>query len=459
MEAFKDEQEASKAELVLVSKDPAVLKRVEGLCKEFQYRYRVFSSPEELAEHPGAYRLVMTDIRVPAARLESALVEYAQVASQVAPDAKVMAVLPGRVDRKILDFARKNGCDLVMLEEELHTTSKPEFIFTQVIRATYLPVKPGDLSTTRPLDFDLYHLLPQRGKFVKFVFEGDCLTSEKLARLKEVPELYVHRSQAGRYATWVGKEVDNSSRGLARRCRSQFLALYAGYSDLVFLLTDQTSHGSFKEGEALLKRCHDISTELIGALAAHGSAWDIVNNSVIGEFGSAERSPAVASYAALLALQGGMDAIETMMLASMISELGLLFVHPGVTRKLREDRMEELNAEELMQFENYPLKSLNLVLDRKLQLEEKLRNLVITMHARADGKGFPRGGSGGGPRKMTFASQCLGLAYEMDRRSLVRLGHPRRDPEQVLREILDEEAAKPARFSMDFTLQVRAGLA
>lgn|GEM_PF-3993777 len=148
MEAFKDEQEASKAELVLVSKDPAVLKRVEGLCVEFQYRYRVFGSLEELAEHPGAYRLVMTDIRAPTARLEAALVEHAQVASQVASGAKVMAVLPGRVDRKDIDFARKNGCDLVMLEEELHTTSKPEFIFTQVIRATYLPVKPGDLSTT-----------------------------------------------------------------------------------------------------------------------------------------------------------------------------------------------------------------------------------------------------------------------------------------------------------------------
>jgi HD-GYP domain-containing protein (c-di-GMP phosphodiesterase class II) len=137
----------------------------------------------------------------------------------------------------------------------------------------------------------------------------------------------------------------------------------------------------------------------------------------------------------------------------------LLFVHPGVTRKLREDRMGELNAEELQQFESYPLKSLNLVLDRKLQLEEKLRNLVVTMHARADGKGFPRGGSGGGPRKMTQESQFLGLAYEMDRRSLVRLGQPRRDPEQVLREILDEESARPARFSTEFTLQVRAGLA
>jgi hypothetical protein len=444
--------------MILVSKDSRLIARIEALASEFLYSVRVFSGLDEFSEHPGAYRLVLCDIQVPSARMEAALSEYAQVASQVAPDAQVAAVLPNRVDKKILEFGRKNGCDLTLLDEEVHGTSKLEFICTQIIRATFLPVKPSDLSTTRPLGFDLFHLLPQRGKFVKFVFEGDFLTDEKLLRMKEVPEFYVHRSQAGQYAAWVGKEVDNSAKGLAKRCRAQFLALYAGYNELVFLLTDQSGHGSFKEGQDLLRRCRTISGELIGALAAHGSAWEIVNNSVIGEFGSAERSPAVASYAALLALQAGLESIEEMMLASMISELGILFVHPTVTRKIREDRMCDLTAEERMEFENYPLKSLNLVLDRKLQIEEKLRNLVLTMHSRADGKGYPRGGTGGAHKKMTLESQFLGLAYELDRLSLVRLGQPRPNPELVLRRILDEEKKRPARFGLDFTLRVEEAI-
>jgi HD-GYP domain-containing protein (c-di-GMP phosphodiesterase class II) len=166
----------------------------------------------------------------------------------------------------------------------------------------------------------------------------------------------------------------------------------------------------------------------------------------------------VASYAALLALQAGLESIEEMMLASMISELGILFVHPTVTRKIREDRMCDLTAEERMEFENYPLKSLNLVLDRKLQIEEKLRNLVLTMHSRADGKGYPRGGTGGAHKKMTLESQFLGLAYELDRLSLVRLGQPRPNPELVLRRILDEEKKRPARFGLDFTLRVEEAI-
>ena len=455
---FANDSDAAKAELVAVTKDPRLIKRVEGLAREFQYLCRIFDDLQSLSDHPGVYRLVISDIRADPKRQEAALSEYAQVASQVASDAQVLAILPGRPDKKVLEMARKCGCDLVLLEEEVHGTSKLEFICTQVIRATYMPVKVSDLSTVRALGFDLYHLLPQRGKFVKFVFEGDRLTPEKLDKMRDVPEFYIHRSGALKYAEWVGKEVDNSAKGLARRCRAQFLALYAGYNQLVFLLTDQSGHGSFKQGEELLKKCRDISGELMGALAAHGSAWDIVNNSVIGEFGSAERSPAVASYAALLALQSGLESIEEMMIAAMISELGILFVSPSATRKVRENRMDELSDEERHEFENYPLKSLNLVLDRKLQIEEKLRNLVLTMHLRVDGKGYPRTGSSGGPKKMTLASQFLNLAYELDRQSLVRLGQARVNPESVLRQILAEEIATPARFTIEFTKMVQESL-
>ena len=120
--------------------------------------------------------------------------------------------------------------------------------------------------------------------------------------------------------------------------------------------------------------------------------------------------------------------------------------------------MDELSDEERHEFENYPLKSLNLVLDRKLQIEEKLRNLVLTMHLRVDGKGYPRTGSSGGPKKMTLASQFLNLAYELDRQSLVRLGQARVNPESVLRQILAEEIAKPARFTVEFTKMVQESL-
>jgi len=454
----KPELDPSKAEFILVTRNPKLIKRLERLAQDFQYHARTVESVDDLAEVPGVYRLVVCDQFTDPKKLTQAVTEYAQVARQVASDAKVMAILPGRPEKGALEFARKSGSELVLLEDEVYQSSKLEFIFTQVIRATYLPVKAADLSTKRPLGFDLYHLLPQRGKFVKFAFAGDFLSTEKLERLKEVPEFYVHRSEASQYAKWVGEEVDASAKGLARRCRAQFLALYAGYNELVFLLTDQSDHGSFKKGEELLKRCRDLSSELSSALAAHGSAWDIVNNSVIGEFGSAERSPAVASYAALLALQAGIDSIEEMMLAAMISELGLLFMTPSVTTKLREDRMGELSADELREFENYPLKSLNLVLDRKLQIEEKLRNLVLTMHLRADGKGYPRTGSSGGPKKMTLTSQFLNLAYEMDRLSLVRLGKARISPEQILRQILAEEQKRPARYTVEFTQQVLAAV-
>ena len=72
-----------------------------------------------------------------------------------------------------------SGADMIMLEDELFLTSKLEFAMLQTMKACFFPVKASDIVLGKPVPFDLYHLLPQRKKFLKFVFSGDEVEKAK----------------------------------------------------------------------------------------------------------------------------------------------------------------------------------------------------------------------------------------------------------------------------------------
>jgi response regulator RpfG family c-di-GMP phosphodiesterase len=301
--------------------------------------------------------------------------------------------------------------------------------------------------------FDVYHLLPQRQKFLKFLFSGDALDAERVVKLKDVGEAYVHRKDAQSYKDYIASGDDRSAAGISKRCRAQFLALYESYSSLVFLLTDQSETGSFKEGERMLGSCKKLCEELLGALAEFGNAREIINNSTIGEFGSVERAPAIAAYTALFSLQIGFEGIGNNMLATLLSDLGLLFLPPSVIKKIRAGQIEAMTPEEQALFKRYPLQSLDVVLDRKLAIHEKLRAVLVSIRERVDGKGFPKGLM---DSKVPLESQLIQLSWQFDQMTLLRLGKPRVDPKQALKQLITHEIANPGRYSPELLQRLQA---
>ncbi len=216
---------------------------------------------------------------------------------------------------------------------------------------------------------------------------------------------------------------------------------------MVFLLTDQSELNSFREGEAILKQCRELSGDLISVLAEFGNAWDIINNSTIGEFGSAERAPAIAAYSALFSLQAGLENIGDIMLAALLSDLGMVFLPPSISKKIRHDQMESFTPEEMEAFKGYPQQSLSVALDRKLSLHEGLRTTILSIHERADGNGFPKGIAAD---KLTIEPQMISFSREFDRRNQLRLGRPRVDPLEVRRQMIQEDNGVFASYSKPF---------
>ena len=444
---------ADKIDLSVITKDPKVLQRCERICKAFDYNIKHAETVETFLDDMRECRMIL--IHGGEELDGEGIDEIIRTLMSAFSDAFILCLISEKGGKKLAALAKDAGASLILLEDEFFSTSKPEYICTQVIRATYIAIKSSDIVLGVPLGFDLYHLLPQRNKFLKFAFEGDEISEAKLQKIGQASEVYIHKDHAEKFAKYVTQYSDKSPDSVAKRCRAQFLALSAVYTSLVFLVTDQSEHGSFKKGDELLKKCQELTTTLLVTLGSQKSAWDVINRSVIGDFGSVERSPAVAAYAALFALLMDVDKIERLMVATLFSEVGLLFLPPETTEALRKNDLGKLSPEQKAAYQTYPLKSLNVVLDRKLQIDEKMRDLVLKAHERADGKGLP-----GKYRDDNIPTEAflIQFASEVDQRTVVRMGQAAISPEQIYQQLVDEEKKKPGRFTQAFLDKVTAAL-
>lgn len=432
----------------LITDDQPLAARGEQLAKEFGYQFRRWQGVEDFMENGVECRVVLASQKN-LSESETGAAEQAQAIRFICKDAFVVTTVSGKVAKESASFAKKSGADLILLEEELGSTSKLEFILTQILKASYFPIKASDLVSGAGFPFSLYHLLPSRGKFICFYSAGDPIEDERLQKCKSVGEIYIRRADVKAYNEYVANRNDRSAEGLARRCRSQFLALSSSYTDLIFLLTDQSEHSSFSEGQKLLAQCRDLCSGLISVLGAYGEASAVINNSAIGDLGSVERAPAIAAYCAVFGLQAEVPEVEEVMLAALVADLGLVLLPPGVTKKIRDEKIGEFTQAELELYRDYPNVSLKIALDRKLSLSEKFRTLVISTHERADGKGFPKGISG---PKIPSGSQLIHFCRDLDCGTIVRLGRLRADPSRIRRELLEKDEGV---YSVLFVTQMK----
>lgn len=439
-----------KYDIGLISDGQNIITRCKDIAAEFGYTLRQFSSLDKFIENPADYGMVLA--YVPASTSKEAAAEFAQGVRHVSKDTYLVCTVPAAVPRETAAFIKKSGANLIVLENELFETSKLEYVTTQVLKASFLPIKVSDLQPNREILFDVFHLLAQRKKFLRSAFKGDQLSEEKIKKFHQVGELYVHRNEVDGYNKYIVSTQDRSREGLANRCRSMYLAMYGGYANLILNLTDQSEWASYTHGLELLKKIEGAADELIGLIAEFGNAWEIINNSAIGEFGSIERSPSIAAHAALFSLQIGYDAIREVMLASLLGDIGLVLLPPGVTRKIRNDRMDTFTAEELDTYHKYPLKSVDMMLNRKLPLDQKLRDLLLSTNERADGKGFPKGISG---PAVPEGAQIILFCRELDRRTALKLGRVRKNPDEVRKELIREQIRKLELFSPGFLLKLK----
>lgn len=442
-----------KYDFCLISDKKDVIARVKSLCEDYQFSLKHYEGLEPFMEAKDEYVFSLASLNGFDKKESGA--ELAQAMRYASKDCYITTTISGKLGIEAAEFAKKSGANLILLDEEVCGSSKLDFICLNVIRSNFIPLKVTDLAKDKAVTFDIYHLMPQRQKFLKFIFSGDVIDEKRIEKCKQVGELYISRSDAIAYKDYIKGINDMSRAGLARRCRSQFLALYASYTDLILLLTDQAEHMSFSGGLGYLEKCNSMCGELIGALGEFGDASEIINNSSVGEMGSIERAPAIAAYVAVLGLQADFDKLDSIMLASLLTDLALIMMPPSVMKKLKNRAIASFTTEERAIYEKYPQMSLDLILNRKIPLDEKIRHMILSTHERADGKGFPKRPQA---EKIGLGAQLINFSREYDQRTLIRMGEARPDPKKVIKQMVDEDYGKFNKWTADFMKKLRDNL-
>lgn len=446
----------AKLDFLIIGSEPDILKRGQEISAEFGYVYTSVPNLDVFMDNEKEYRDAAF-ILISAENIEkdSEIAGYVQVARQIAPTAYLVVSIDSKLDPAVSIFVKKSGVDLVIVASEVKETSKFEFIVSQKVGAAYLPVKTTELVENSAIGCSLFHLMPLNHKYLPVILAGDTISADRLLKLKQkgIGEVYVRSEDIEHFQKYTEKYGDASAQSMATRCRAQFLSLMKSYVDLILLVSDQSEKASFALGAALFKKCERLSSELMTTLGAAGEAWEIINNSAIGGFGSVERGPAIAAYAGLLSLMCSIGEPTEVMTAALIADIGMLDLSPGITKKIRHGGPGSLTGEDLKEYKNHPTVSLNQALSQRLQIPESTKTIILSTHERYDKTGFPNAPV---PERIPMEAMLIQICELVDRASLIRMGQVRPEIKEVKQKIFDEQMAAGGAFSLAMLMKVKS---
>lgn len=437
-------------EFGLVTRDESIIAQVKDICGEFEYSFQCWSDTESYFESEQECRVIVySDLKAEIKVFGAAVAEFTQIAQQISQEAYIMGIVPKLLSREQVEFLNKSGLNTIILASEVLESSKLGFIASQAIHAKYIPIKDTDLIANQKVTFDLYHLMPLRNKFIKIVRKGDVVSDSKITKLKSVGEFYIPRDQMKVFTTYTN-DVDPSDPDYHfRRTRAYFLEFSVTFLDMVNILTDQSVTLSYEEGRELMDKCLLIAGELTQCLTMiePNQIWNVVNNSVIGDFGSIERAPAIAAYVSYFGTMIGIENLDELIFAALVADIGLVHLPMNVTKKIRQGKMEQFNGEEKSQYQQYLKRSLESIASRRLPVEKNIRDVISNCREKADGLGFPSGKAG---EFLSEESQLLHFGFVFDKVSMLKMGETRRDKFDLLKDLIQKEAQKTNYFTPAF---------
>lgn len=439
-------------DLAIISPHQKFCERAKDLSTSFQFEFHVFRSDEDFFTEAENFNGI-TSVVLDCSYLEkpNEVAGLVQVARQGAPESYILTVISSKLAPEDARIAKTSGASLVMMESEYYSSCKAEFALSQVIRSAFIPVKTLDLIEDSELSFALYHLLPMNRRFLKVLKPDSKLSKAFLEKYSPAGDLFIPRKDLGAWFEYTNSFRAEDEAGLLRQCRSKFLQLNQSFLDLTLLISDQSSGASFAAGKEVYELCRKFSYELHSSLINTPDPWKVVASSAVGDFGSVERSPAISAYAGILSSQNQIGLGEEVMIGALLADIGYLEFSPSTARKVRNNQMSQLNAEELMEYHKHPIFSLNNCLSRRLPLTEAIKDMILMSHERSDQKGFPHR-----PRsdKLTEESMLVRLCWELDNRTQVRMGEKRPDIDEVKKSLGSALSADSGNFSVGFACKI-----
>lgn len=420
-----------------ISQDPKFISRLQTIASEFEFNAMFFKTSDEFNENiDQTSQVAVTIFSVIEVENASEIAGHVQVLKYSAPDSYITLIVNKKISADNIAFIKKSGVDLILQESDFFETSFVEYALSQIIRGSIIPMKAHDLTANSVIDFKVLSMMPLNKKILPVLQPNSVVTEQKLQKIKGTKEVYVSRDDLQKVQNYCDKNKVLSAEGISSRCRLKYLDLCKAHSELIFSLFDRSDRVTFSNGKSLLEKCSQIASDMLMNLSTLADPWSIINNSTIGETGSVERLPAIASMAGLMTLNLKNIKTEDTIVAGLLCDLGMLMLHPQILLKIRQNRFNELTEAELKQYQSHPQLSIDKCLEKKLPLTDKIKSIIICTHETQNGAGFPNNPN---PSQISKESQLLQYCEFIDQKLVIKMGKKNEDVFAIQSEFIEKE--------------------
>jgi hypothetical protein len=447
-----------KIDFLLIADDPELILRCEDLSVEFGYAFRVVPNVDIFAEQEDELKHA-TLILISAEKIsgDSEIAGMVQVIKHIAPESFVVISIDARLDSSVAVFIKKSGANLVLMNTDIRETNKLEYAASQKISSSYVPIKVSEILPNTIIACTIYHSLPLNKKFLPVIMPGTLISEERVAKLAEVKIVYIRRVDVDKFRAYSEQMVSQGNPNASGLVRSRFLALANTYADLILLVIDQSEKISYSKGMELFGQCEKLAKELLDTVMTVDNAWEIVQESATGARGGVERVSAIAAYSGLLSLTSKLGEPLKTMTAVLLADIGLLEQTPFLARNLRQGvAVETWRQQDQKFYWHHPVTSLNLVLSRKFQVPEDVKEIILCSHETLDRSGYPNR-----PRseKIPIESLIIQAAEKLDALSFTPVGKKLLNIVEVKKSVYENHIKNLSHLNFLYSERMKVALA
>ncbi|MBL7669554.1 MAG: hypothetical protein JNM39_03640 [Bdellovibrionaceae bacterium] len=426
----------------------AHLKRLQ-LCADFAHITKLdYSSVDDVIVVEPAPTPKAILISVIGVSTKEEIAGQVQTLRQFFPNTFIIVLVEKKLSVDDSDFVKKSGGNFVILSFDLLNSTQIEFILSQVGKESFVLVGAENLKVGTKVDFTLYAKLALNNKIVPVLQAGTEISQSRMDKMKAVGNLHIRKGQIDLFSKYIKDQQDNSESGLRRRCRVQLQYVAILHVNLVLLLLDQGEQGSYEKGRELLTKIYELCDQLLNDLKLVSRPWDILDQADIEVNGQVDRSVVIACLAAATSLRTGVGVARDILMAGLFCDLGLLQLSPKCLGHLNS-RVEraKLDAEDFLIYKNHPVISLRILLERKIQMSEGLKEIILCTHEQADRQGFPNAIV---PEKIPVESTIILFHEVVDLEWRVSHGQNKISYPEVWQDVYKREHKSAETFALSF---------
>ncbi|MEZ0392619.1 MAG: HD-GYP domain-containing protein [Pseudobdellovibrionaceae bacterium] len=278
----------------------------------------------------------------------------------------------------------------------------------------FLPIQSLDIEAETKINFDLYVNLPLNEKYILFRRAGSSIESHKLEKLTEgnLSNFFIEKKDYTEFVKYVALRI-KSLVGTQDSDENRRLMATAAKSILSSTL-NQTDPAI---AAALMGNLNDITGTIIESTlenTTYGSKKLFRRLSQLAERGSDfQKHPVnVASLAVLITFGIGYSRekiLTDMAMAALLHDIGLSKLPPKIIPNAHQ--VLRLSIFERDWVYKHPLQALEILEEKKIQISDLAKTIILQHHEEFNGSGYPSGLRG---FTINELSQILRVADEID---------------------------------------------